>query len=519
MLRRCAVQAARPWLGAMLPRAAARRLATMASGALAARSPRLRARAPALSGVARAFERGADGLKGLSDPPRLDAERFEAELRDAADATAAAELRERALRAVAELGDCDASRELTEAVVVSLVRERRGEAAWEAFDAARSQGVRPSSASFAAVIQASALTDEVERAELAVDAMAACGRWPPPAPCWDNLLFAYAARAEAFTRLTREEKEALRRHGVPAAPSSVVPGALSVLRRMSAEGLSASQSTHLGLLRVLAAAGQPQRAQAVLAALLHARAPVGEAHFACAIDACGVAARLAPGGSGSEELLAEALGVLDALQPALGAPPGARALRAVLRAYASAGRLNRALDWLASGYAAHGGAPSAECYGVAVRMCRETARPDVALEVLRRARAAGLALGEADGAADELVALAVRWQLGSAVRGSAGGGTRAWAAARILFELADEMRLHPPLTDAARDVARRAELGASDQPRPRVLAIRSSAAAGAGSAGGPGARGRGKLRLASRKPARGSAAPESSYGRRRPERT
>lgn len=444
----------------------------------------------------------------------FDAERFEAELRETADAAGAAALRERALAAVAELGDCDDSRKLSESVIVSLVRERHAKAAWEAFDAVRSHGVKPTSGAFAAVIQACALTDEVERAEGAIDAMAKLALWPPPTPCWDNLLFAYAARAEALGELTHEEKAALRRHSVPTSPDSVVEGALSVLRRMSAEGLSASASTHLGLLHVLAAAGQPRRAQAVLAALLHARAPVGEAHFACAIDACGIAARHAPGGAASEELLAEALGVLDALEVALGAPPSPRALRAVLRAYARAGRLNRALEWLASGYAAHGEQPTAECFGVAVRMCRETARPDVALEVLRRARASGLALGATDGAAEQLRALAVRWQLGSALHSGAGTETRAHAASRVLFELADEMRHHPPLQEAALDVLARAELGASKQPQLRVLALPN---AGVGSAPGALPRNeRRKLRLADRKPEKRAPA---MYGARRERRS
>jgi hypothetical protein len=87
-------------------------------------------------------------------------------------------------------------------------------------------------------------------------------------------------------------------------------------------------------------------------------------------DALGVAARLSPGSEATEALLGEALGILDALALALGTPPTARALRAVLRAYATTGRMNRALDWLSSGYATHGSQPTAQCFGVAVRMCR-----------------------------------------------------------------------------------------------------------------------------------------------------
>ncbi|KAG8469748.1 hypothetical protein KFE25_006203 [Diacronema lutheri] len=461
--------------------------------------------------------RGAPPLDGAERspaerelPPQLSAEELEAELRGAADAGAADALREHALAMVAELGDCESARTLSEAVVTSLVRERRAGEAWAAFDAARARGVQPTAGTFAAVVQACALTDEVERAESAIDAMAHTAHWPPPSACWENLLFAYAARADALGRLTREEKAALRRHNVPTARESVVAGALSALRRMSAEGVATSPSTQLGLLRVLAAAGQPRRAQAVLAALLHARAPLSESHFACAIDACGVAARAASGGLGAEEHLAEALGIVDALPSTLGAPPGERALRAMLRAYACAGRLNRALEWLARGYAAHGAAPTAECYGVAVRMCRETARPDVALEVLRAARARGIVLGASDGTAEQLAALAARWQLGSAVCGSATSSTRARAASSVLYELVDEMRHHPPLSRAADQVLARAELGASDRPQPRVLALRGAGRPVLGTRRTPG-RARPRLRLAGRSAPR----PVGLFARRR----
>lgn len=386
-------------------------------------------------------------------------EQLDAKLREASDSTAADDVRARALAIAFEQGDADSSRALCEAVITSLTRERRPDLAWAAFDEARQRGVTPTPGTFASVIQASALSDELERAECALDDMRACGHWPPPAACWDNLLFAHAARAEAFARLSSAERAQLRRQCVEASPASVTEGALSVLRRMAVEGQSASSTTHLGLLRVLASAGQPARAQAVLVALLHARAPVSEAHFACAIDACGVAARLSPGSEATEALLGEALGILDALALALGAPPTARALRAMLRAYATAGRMNRALDWLSKGYATYGVQPTAECYGVAVRMCREIARPDVAAEVLSRARVANLQLGALDGSAAQLQALAARWQLGSVVGRPLDAELHSHVASRSLFVLADEMAHHPALAAAGAEIRKRAELG------------------------------------------------------------
>ncbi|KAJ1620492.1 hypothetical protein T492DRAFT_383690 [Pavlovales sp. CCMP2436] len=129
-------------------------------------------------------------------------ELFELELSDAVEPADADALRERALVGAGALTDAYEAQLLCEAVVVSLVRERRTEAAWDAFTAGRLHGITPTPAAYAAMIQACALDDEVERAERVVSDMQSAGIWPPPAACWDNLLFAYASRATALTRLT-----------------------------------------------------------------------------------------------------------------------------------------------------------------------------------------------------------------------------------------------------------------------------------------------------------------------------
>jgi len=275
------------------------------------------------------------------------------------------------------------------AVVQAYVRHGRLQEAWHAFDEMRLKGRLPDAVTFALMMHACALADQLEQADGLWNDMLMSGVAPTLA-AHNAYISACASRARSLARLPRRKREWLHKLSVDTDPRAPLERAHRHVARLADDGLAPDRHTYTALLRAHAGCGDARGAQRTLTRMLDAGVDAAPAHFHQLLVSCMRAQRLQPASLQTEHT-ALALSVPPSMEAA-GLEVDAHALDLVIGVHAAGLRLHTTLRLLGSLHGEYALPHTGRAHAFALQLCDKIHRAGEpgAASVLRMMEEAGL---------------------------------------------------------------------------------------------------------------------------------
>ena len=272
-------------------------------------------------------------------------------------------------------------------VVQAYLKHRMPNEAWDVFDEMRLEGIDPDAVTFTAMMHACALSDKLEEAQgLWMDMH--INRVQPLLSTHNAFINACAMRCKTLVSLTPNRCRWLTRLAIDIRPKIALERAVQQMAKLQDEGFKADRFTYLALLRAHAALGDVRGTQYTLSAMLDADIAPRAAHFHVLLSACVRGMRLKPN-TDHELYLEVAMAVPPSMQAAA-LPVDAKAVELIICAFASACRINRALELLAELPRKYAVSPSTFAFDALLRMAQNVRRPALAHDLLERMLQVGI---------------------------------------------------------------------------------------------------------------------------------
>lgn len=276
-------------------------------------------------------------------------------------------------------------------IVQAYLDQRQPDSAWKAFNEMRHVGVEADAVTFAAMLTACAMQDQLEQAHALLQDME-LDDVPPTLATHNAYINVCSQRCRSLVELSANRRKRLLGLAVDISPAVPLRIAERQMQRIEEDGFSPDGYSYLGLLRACASACDVPRAQRALTRMLDAGLEPREAHFHVLLEGC-TRVQVWGAEADAEEALRVARSVPSSMA-ALGLDVPARTLDLVLRAHTAGWfearaevRVDRSVELLHSLYTEHGRTAGPAAFSHMLRLADDAQHPELARQLLQQMEA------------------------------------------------------------------------------------------------------------------------------------